>query len=567
MRYLLTAFLFVLLSATAFAQTRHDANWCFGEGAGMHFNEDGSVDIFHCETSNFESCATFSSDSGNLLFYTLVPDLLDSGGIIVPSSGLTISNGDSINTFNSITNGGIFLPDASDSIYHYIYLGDDLDSLATGVLALNLMSTKITLRGNLAEVTKKNRILVKGSLQEKIAICKALEPDCWWVVTHNSTSSGCGNEFITLKMCNGAIIDSFTQQVGRLLCNATCFFGDMKFSEDGTLLIYPLGWEAALEIYNFDRCSGRLALNRTVTGFRATSTNSAIYGAEISNENIYLTESGGTNLVSIVYQYNLQDSILSNIDTFYSIQNEVWAIERAPNGKIYISHTGLAYSPGQTNNSTQCLSVIHNPDQPGQACNFEPFGFCFPDSMKMNTGLPNFPNYDLPPAPVFTVSAGRDTAVCSEDTADVLLGAPPVPNIVYIWQPADGLSATNIAQPIASPTQSTWYYLIATDTTATSCAINTDSIYIEVTTCTGLNETPTQEAKIYPNPTTGLLTIELPQAIHNHTFTLFNLLGELVLQKPLTAQQTSLQIDFAAGIYLYQITGNGAVQNGKLVVE
>jgi hypothetical protein len=86
-----------------------------------------------------------------------------------------------------------------------------------------------------------------------------------------------------------------------------------------------------------------------------------------------------------------------------------------------------------------------------------------------------------------------------------------------------------------------------------------------------VSETAATSARIYPNPTNGLLTIELPQHPSNQTFTLYNLLGERLLSKPLTETKTSLTLYFPPGIYLYQITGNGpshgVVQNGKLVVE
>jgi len=94
---------------------------------------------------------------------------------------------------------------------------------------------------------------------------------------------------------------------------------------------------------------------------------------------------------------------------------------------------------------------------------------------------------------------------------------------------------------------------------------------VEVRTCTGVSETAAKPARIYPNPTTGLLTLELLQHPSNHTFTLYNLLGERILDKPLIETKTSITLDFPPGIYLYQITGNaprhGVVQNGKLVLE
>ncbi len=74
-------------------------------------------------------------------------------------------------------------------------------------------------------------------------------------------------------------------------------------------------------------------------------------------------------------------------------------------------------------------------------------------------------------------------------------------------------------------------------------------------------------AHLYPNPTTGNLTIELPSEATGYTFTLYNILGQLLYESPLAQVTTVLSINQPPGLYLYQITGNGAVQNGKLLVE
>lgn len=80
------------------------------------------------------------------------------------------------------------------------------------------------------------------------------------------------------------------------------------------------------------------------------------------------------------------------------------------------------------------------------------------------------------------------------------------------------------------------------------------------------------QAKLYPNPTTNYLTVELPNTNGQaHTLTLYNLLGQRMYEAPLTGTTTTLQINIPPGLYLYQINANGprhgVVQNGKLVVE
>ncbi len=56
--------------------------------------------------------------------------------------------------------------------------------------------------------------------------------------------------------------------------------------------------------------------------------------------------------------------------------------------------------------------------------------------------------------------AGQDTAICQGGS--VMLGRPSHPWLSYSWYPSIGLSNDTIAQPIATPTVTTTYYLTAT---------------------------------------------------------------------------------------------------------
>jgi len=70
--------------------------------------------------------------------------------------------------------------------------------------------------------------------------------------------------------------------------------------------------------------------------------------------------------------------------------------------------------------------------------------------------------------------AGSNTTICYRDS--IQLGAPPQPNIMYSWLPADGLSNANISNPIASPDTSITYTL-----TQIECdAVTTSSVTVTV---------------------------------------------------------------------------------------
>jgi hypothetical protein len=76
----------------------------------------------------------------------------------------------------------------------------------------------------------------------------------------------------------------------------------------------------------------------------------------------------------------------------------------------------------------------------------------------------------------------------------------------------------------------------------------------------------TLQAKLYPNPTTGTLTIELPSG-QGGSMALYNLLGQSIYQTTLSGGQTTLTLNLPPGLYLYRIGSGGKAVNGKLLVE
>jgi gliding motility-associated-like protein len=71
---------------------------------------------------------------------------------------------------------------------------------------------------------------------------------------------------------------------------------------------------------------------------------------------------------------------------------------------------------------------------------------------------------------------GVNSAICLNDS--VQIGAGLIEGQFYQWIPATGLSSTNIPNPVASPTQTTTYTLIVTDTTG--CAPVSDQVTVTV---------------------------------------------------------------------------------------
>lgn len=555
--------LFSMSVAVCFGQLKHDANWVFGKDVRVDFNDTSNPSVYSALLNNNEANASISDAAGNLLLYascdytspTSMPTLRG-------MDDSTISNGDSIILDFSATNGAVFLPVSDDTIL-FFHIGYEP---GCGFIRCHRLYSTLIVKDNLEQwkVLSKNRILSNLPVEEAIGLVKHSNGKDWWLLIHEEKYNhpdSCSSKQFSFLINNVNVWGPFVQDnLAPPHCSNFSFGGEISVSGTGNWLAKIASGEDVIPIYKINRCSGTLD---SINQINETGS----YGIGIIGNYIY-TSSIGNNGNLIINQYNLLSASLSDSRKliFQVNEQDLEMGQLEPIGSnlivsfLYFGQNMMLKEMFQRN-----VSRIVFADTDSAV--IEHYSIYLGDSAKTSYGLPNFPNYNLGPEGVFLATAGKDTTLCSNtNSTGVTIGAPPVPNVIYFWQPATGLSATNTAQPIANPAQSTWYYLTATDTTATSCAVNTDSVYVKVETCTGITETPTLQAKLYPNPTNGLLTIEVPQGAAGYTFRLFNLLGQQVLEYPLEHDKTTFPLDFAKGIYLYQITAHGQVQHGKLVI-
>lgn len=82
---------------------------------------------------------------------------------------------------------------------------------------------------------------------------------------------------------------------------------------------------------------------------------------------------------------------------------------------------------------------------------------------------------------------------------------------------------------------------------------------------TEISEVSLNDFTIYPNPVESALHIKTNGAFENGTVAIYNLAGELMLQTPLTSQQSLVDVSgFASGMYLLQIkSGNRRMETHK----
>ena len=272
----------------------------------------------------------------------------------------------------------------------------------------------------------------------------------------------------------------------------------MKFSEDGSLLATVTAF-GSMEVFRFDRCTGLLSDWLPITYPRPCSTglqpNSALMSCAISPENNFLYASAlGPNYQVRISPASTSDSVHMIYESPHS-NATTNGMQLGPDGKIYVSVYG---GTNALDSLKTHMSVIHEPDQPGAACDFRPFSFSLLG--KEGRGIIYNLNYNVGPVPTYRADAGKNTTICQGDST--LLGIDTIlPTIHYQWQTTTGWQSTS-PQPTVSPDTTTTYYLSITDTASNitySCNIRQDTVTVTVLQAppTTIIDTAVAEGSVY----------------------------------------------------------------------
>ncbi|MBK8848128.1 MAG: hypothetical protein IPO27_16965 [Bacteroidetes bacterium] len=105
----------------AYSQGRN-ANWVFGDSAGMHFDGLNTPTVFKTNCKSYGNTATISDSAGNLLFYTYgISTKPQPSSALYDNNYSLMQNGDSLvgdETF--FTDIIIPVPASNDKYYHFV---------------------------------------------------------------------------------------------------------------------------------------------------------------------------------------------------------------------------------------------------------------------------------------------------------------------------------------------------------------------------------------------------------------------------------------------------------------
>ena len=366
MKYkILISTLLVITHCTFVFAQKEGNNWYFGRNAGINFNGAEPVALTDGAQYTIEGCASISDNFGRLLFYSDGESIWNKNHIKMDSgSGL-------LGSVNS-TQAAIIVKRPSSKNLYYIFTTDDKanpDGLRYSELDMNL-------DGGLGNVTNNKNVLMVAPVTENVTLVRHSNSIDFWIVTHLFGS----NTFHCYLLDSAGINATPTiTNVGLDISGSTINArGYLKASADGKYLGMTHSKMGTAEIFNFNNSNGQLSNGIILDNFLRRRP----YGLEFSpaGNKLYI---GETQSPANVYQYDLSNGLIGveNSQRLISARTQVGgALQVGPDNKIYQAIYG-------SNN----LSVINDPNETGDACNYDSAGISL-QGKSVWFGLPIFYN-------------------------------------------------------------------------------------------------------------------------------------------------------------------------------
>lgn len=418
----------------------------------MNFNNGAPVALTDGMLETHEGCSTISDINGNLLFYSDGIKVWDKTHQIMP-------NGEGLMGHASSTQNSIIVPRPGSQVLYYIFCVDEPDEERTDNSGLTYSLIDMSLNNGFGDVvsSEKNIALrtynlndpteAKFKCSEKITAVQHPDELSFWVVTHFTDS------FYSFRIDGNGLNTSAVKSP----VNTNIPLGGYKQNGIGALKISPNGQKIGIahsQTANSlqtgpktqDKKTGKVLLydfnidSGAVTNEQPLLSGVVPYGLEFSPQSskMYVTtnnyDTEGDPLGSIMYQYDLSGvNIPGSKSEINSSTNVAGALQLAIDGKIY--RAGYPVS-----GSASYISVVNNPEEIGQACNFEQNIVSLTGRIS-ELGLPSFVQS------YFDLKFEYKNICLGDATEFIILGNHPFDTVE--WDFGDGHTSTD-ATPLHS---------------------------------------------------------------------------------------------------------------------
>lgn len=428
--------LFIILVPFAIYAQGETSNWYFGQGAGIKFENDGSVTtLTDGQLDTFEGCSTISDSFGNLLFYT--------DGIRVFNRNHNImQNGTGLLGDPSSTQSAIIIPKPGDEDKLYIFTVDTSTFEGDPNLGLRYSLVDMSLDNGNGAVTDKNIKLLDYCSEKITAVVKDCFEQSIWVMAFSTENGIRAN---TLDTYHAFEVNTNGVQTNAVKSSFELAVEDprgyLKFNADATKLA-SANFSSGLYLYDFDKETGLLSNQQNLI---ISGGNTFPYGIEFSpnQEYLYVQASNDAPAVEIgvhsssLVQFDLIDEDIQNSQIAIDIRPLYrGALQLASDGKIYRAIT-QSFTTG-----TSFLGVIENPNEKGTAANYKHNAISLNGRIGTQ-GLPPFIQSFFDKTSLIKNADGTDSNTLATCVGDqFILQTESIEGATYHWQ-KDGVSITN----------------------------------------------------------------------------------------------------------------------------
>lgn len=423
--------------------------WYFGS-TEMKFNADTIRTSFNPNIKSAEGSAAAYDEKGNLLFFF-------SGDTVVWDKNFEpMDNGNFLKANTSSAQMLTLRQPGSPNLWWLFYPeGAHFDDNGSGIYDVKLYYAVIDMNenGGLGRVVTRDQLLTKYS-SERITAVRHCNGRDWWIVTHPP-----GADFLVYALgLNGLNLTPVTSAPD-IPFGQKETIGVVKASGDGTVLaLTTYGDNGSLELYHFDRTSGRvsdpLVLEKNVSN---------AYGVEFSQSGQFLYFSHKLDNEANLYQYDISRYDVTAIkSTKYQLQklSSFVSLQRASDQRIYFVVPPLR------------MYKINYPDRKGNAAEvvMNPI-----TTYGVFSGLPAFPNDINEPGGNLDISG--PASICRGDTATyTVTGGCPGSGFISNAIPGATIDLTRPGQIRLIPADTGRYYLAVRRDS--SCLTRTDTLWI-----------------------------------------------------------------------------------------
>lgn len=302
-----------------------------------------------------EGCSSICDGNGELLFYT-------DGSVVFDKNHTLMTNGSGLMGNSSATQSSVIAP--KPGTYntalkrfekYYIFTCDAVENNPGNGVRYSEVDMAMSAGNGDINPLLKNVHLFGTLAVEAIAIAINSNGCDYWVVSHEADN----NHFRSYRITeNGVDLTPVITAIGPI---TPTNIGSIKISPNNKLLCLTNGngTTGGLHLFRFNNSTG--SVTDLIFSDLPLSNSMDYYYSEFSTNSKVLYAS---NAIFNIQQFNLDETapvhyLASKTTVGTYIPGLNGALQMAPNGKIYVTHT-----------NTAALSVINSPDNIGSACNY-----------------------------------------------------------------------------------------------------------------------------------------------------------------------------------------------------